>query len=230
MNKILIVEDDVKIQNIIAFNFERENFKVFTAGTGEEAIEILKEEEDISIVLMDVMMPEMNGFDCTREIRKFSDVPILMVTALEEEANKLEGFDCGVEDYITKPFSIRELIARVKVHLRRPTQSVSSNTSLKSIIKINDMNLNTETSKVQIGNKEKELTDIEYKLLMFFYNHPNVVFNRETLLCEVWGSPYVDARTVDVTIRRLREKIEKVDSDPQNIKTRRGKGYYLDLR
>lgn len=229
MNKILIVEDDTKIQNIIAFNFERENFQVFTADTGLEAIEILKEEEDISIVLMDVMMPGMNGFECTREIRKFSNVPILMVSALEDETNKLEGFECGVEDYITKPFSMRELIARVKVNLRRPIQS-SSTTAIKSVIKINDLKVNTETNKVLVYDKEKELTDIEYKLLMFFYNHPNIVYSRETLLREVWGTSYVDARTVDVTIRRLREKIEKVDSDPQNIKTRRGKGYYLDLR
>ena len=229
MNKILIVEDDTKIQNIIAFNFERENFQVFTADTGLEAIEILKEEEDISIVLMDVMLPGMNGLERTREIRKFSNVPILMVSALEDETNKLEGFECGVEDYITKPFSMRELIARVKVNLRRPIQS-SSTTAIKSVIKINDLKVNTETNKVLVYDKEKELTDIEYKLLMFFYNHPNIVYSRETLLREVWGTSYVDARTVDVTIRRLREKIEKVDSDPQNIKTRRGKGYYLDLR
>lgn len=171
----------------------------------------------------------MNGFECTREIRKFSNVPILMVSALEDETNKLEGFECGVEDYITKPFSMRELIARVKVNLRRPIQS-SSATAIKSVIKINDLKVNTETNKVLVYDKEKELTDIEYRLLMFFYNHPNIVYSRETLLREVWGTSYVDARTVDVTIRRLREKIEKVDSDPQNIKTRRGKGYYLDLR
>jgi two-component system response regulator VicR len=228
MNKILIVEDDIKIQDILAYNLEKESFKVFTADSGDEALEILHEEDDITLVLMDAMMPRMNGFDCTRVIRGFSNVPIIMLTALSDEDSVLQGFECGVDDYIRKPFSIREVVARVNANIRRPEMGLLK--SQKSVIQINDLVVNTATNKVNIGNKEKELTDIEYKLLMFFYNNPNVVFDRETLLKEVWGTSYADARTVDVNIRRLREKIEKVDSDPQNIRTRRGKGYYLDLK
>lgn len=232
MNKILIVEDDKNIQDILAFNLERNDYQVFTTESGAEAIEILKEEEDISLILMDVMLPKMNGFDCTVEIRKFTNIPIIMITALEDESNVLKGFECGVNDYVIKPFSIREVLARVKTQLRVMNEFSKNSKELKDnkFIKINNIELNTIKNSVVVNGKENELTNTEYNLLMFFYNHPNKVFERKQILEKVWGTTYGDLRTVDVTIRRLREKIEVVDSDPQNIKTRRGKGYYLELK
>ena len=232
MNKILIVEDDKNIQDILAFNLERNDYQVFTTESGAEAIEILKEEEDISLILMDVMLPKMNGFDCTVEIRKFTNIPIIMITALEDESNVLKGFECGVNDYVIKPFSIREVLARVKTQLRVMNEFSKNSKELKDnkFIKINNIELNTIKNSVVVNGKENELTNTEYNLLMFFYNHPNKVFERKQILEKVWGTTYGDLITVDVTIRRLREKIEVVDSDPQNIKTRRGKGYYLELK
>ena len=230
MNTILIVEDDVNIQNILAYNLERVDFKIFTASTGYEALEILQD-EDVSLVLMDVMMPEMNGYDCTRKIRDFSDVPIIMLTALEDETHILEGFDCGVNDYVTKPFSFPQLLARINAQLRRPSGVVGAkgSNSTDSLIKVNDIELNTSNYVVRVGDKKSELTAIEYKLFMFLYSNPNQVFDRDTLLKEVWGTSFADSRTVDVSVRRLREKVEVIDSEPKNIKTRRGKGYYLEV-
>lgn len=235
MYSVLIVEDDRNIQNILAYNLEKADFKVFTAETGSEALEILQEDGDeISLVLMDVMMPEMNGFDATREIRKFSEVPIIMLTALEDETNILEGFDCGVNDYVVKPFSFRQVLARINAQLRhnsveKPLATTPVNTDV-SLLKVNNIELNPVNYSVNVDGKKSTLTLIEYNLFMFFYNHPNKVFDRDTLLKEVWGTNYADSRTVDVNIRRLRNKIELVDSDPQNIKTLRGKGYYLEMR
>ena len=145
MNKILIVEDDKNIQDILAFNLERNDYQVFTTESGAEAIEILKEEEDISLVLMDVMLPKMNGFDCTVEIRKFTNIPIIMITALEDESNVLKGFECGVNDYVIKPFSIREVLARVKTQLRVMNEFSKNSKELKDnkFIKINNIELNT---------------------------------------------------------------------------------------
>ena len=230
MNKILIVEDDVNIQNILAYNLEKCDYKVFTASSGYEALEIIHEEGDISLVLMDVMMPQMNGFDCTLEIRKFSNIPILMLTALESESDILKGFDCGVDDYIVKPFSIRQVIARVNSHFRKKTDTLPVSNLKDSFITINDLTLNTLNNEVVIGSKKNILSDTEFNLLMFFYQNPNKVFDRETLMKEVWGTSYINARTVDISVHRLREKVELSDSDPQNIKTKRGKGYYLELR
>lgn len=233
MNTVLIVEDDRNIQNILAFNLEKSNFKVFTAESGVEALEILQEEDDISIVLMDVMMPEMDGFDCTRAIREFSDIPIIMLTALEDEASILHGFECGVDDYVTKPFSFRQLLARINAHMRRPHTSDTSSlkkTGKDSIIHINNIELNTSNYVVQIGDKHNTLTNIEYKLFMFLYENPNQAFDRDTLLKEVWGTSYTDCRTVDVNISRLRGKVELSETEPQNIRTKRGKGYYLEVR
>ncbi len=232
MNSVLIVEDDKNIQNILAFNLEHNDFKVFTAESGSEALSILEEEEDISIVLMDIMMPEMNGFECTRKIRSFSNVPIIMLTALEDEANILQGFDCGVDDYVVKPFSFRQVLARINAHIRRPytLDTLSKGKSaLNSVIHVNDIELNTNNYTVNVEGKRSTLTNMEYKLFMFLYEHPNEAFDRDTLLKEIWGTSYTDSRTVDVNIRRLRSKVELNDSEPKNIKTMRGKGYYLEV-
>lgn len=227
MNRILVVEDDRNIQDILAYNLEKSDYQVFTADTGAEALEIMQE-EDISLVLMDVMLPEMNGFDCTKAIREFSDVPIIMLTALEEESNKLQGFELGINDYVTKPFSIREVIARVQTQLRI-AQNMTTKKIFQNKIHINDIELNTVNNNVTIQGKTSELTNTEYNLLMFLYKNPNKVFERPQLLEKVWGTTYGDLRTVDVAVRRLREKIEIESSDPKNIKTKRGKGYYLNL-
>lgn len=225
MKKILIVEDDLNIQNILSFNLKREKYDVSICETGVEALKIVKDNPDLSLVLMDVMLPKMTGLECTKKIREFSNIPIVMLTALEGEENILKGFEVGVDDYVVKPFSIREVIARIKAHLKNSTENNSIET-----IKINNITLYPSTNVVKIGNKENELTDTELKLLMFFYKNPNKVWKREDLLKEVWGTEYFDMRTVDVSIRRLRTKIEIDDACPENLKTRRGVGYFLNMR
>lgn len=226
MKTIMIVEDDTNIQDIIAFNLEKEGYKVFTADNGEEALEIMGE-EDIDLILMDVMMPKMDGFECTTEIRKVSNVPIILLTALDTENDKLKGFDLEINDYIVKPFGIREVIARVKTQLRLVENNGSTQKD-KNIIKINNITLNTLTYQTVLDSgKTAYLTNTEYLLLMFLHNNPNKIYSREELLKEIWEKSIDDLRTVDVTIRRIREKIEDDPSNPTNIKTLRNRGYYL---
>lgn len=224
MKKILIVEDDINIQNILSFNLKREKYDVYTCETGIEALRMVEEISDLSLILMDVMLPKMTGFECTKKIREFSNIPVVMLTALEGEDNVLKGFEAGVDDYVIKPFSIKEVMARVKAHLKN-----SPDNNLE-VIKINDISIYPSTNIVKIGKKESELTDTELKLLMYFYNNPNKVISREEIAKEVWGTEYFELRSVDVSIRRLRTKIEVDDASPKNLKTRRGSGYFLNMQ
>lgn len=230
MKKILVVEDDVNIQDIVAFNLETAGYQVFTADNGVEAIEILKDEEDISLVIMDIMMPKMDGYECTEKIREFSDIPIILLTALESESDKLKGFELDINDYVVKPFSIKELVARVNNQLRLSEQKGNVNNKNKKILHINNIVFDLVEGTVKVGDRVEVLTNKEYSLLMFLYQNPNKIFNRDELLKAIWTKEIEDARAVDVAVKRIREKIEVDSSNPQNLKTRRGKGYYLNLK
>lgn len=222
--KILVVDDESAISDIIKFNFEKEGYLIDTADNGRAAIE-LAAENDYDLILLDIMMPKLNGFEALREIRKSSDVPVIMLTAREDEVDKVLGLELGADDYVVKPFSMRELLARVKAVLRRSDGQEKKEKDTK-ILKAMDLEINLEKYQVKRGEKNIELTLREFELLKFLASHPGIVFSREELLQEVWEYEYYgDIRTVDVTVRRLREKIEDENKDFKYIKTKRGVGY-----
>ncbi len=222
--KILVVDDESAISDIIKFNFEKEGYLIDTADNGKGAIE-LAAENDYDLILLDIMMPKLNGFEALREIRKSSDVPVIMLTAREDEVDKVLGLELGADDYVVKPFSMRELLARVKAVLRRFDAQEKKEKDTK-ILKAKDLEINLEKYQVKRGEKNIELTLREFELLKFLASHPGIVFSREELLQEVWEYEYYgDIRTVDVTVRRLREKIEDENKDFKYIKTKRGVGY-----
>ncbi|KXO16571.1 response regulator transcription factor [Peptoniphilus sp. GNH] len=226
MDKILVVDDEKAIADIIKFNLEKEGYEVYTCENGKEALNLLKK-TDINLVLLDVMMPVMDGFSCLRNIRVDSRVPVIMLTAKDEEFDRVLGLELGADDYVVKPFSMRELIARVKANLRRrdfEAKEVQEN----EVISFRDLEVDTNRYEVKKSGKIIDLTLREYELLIFFMKSPDQVFSREELLEKVWGYEYFgDIRTVDVTVRRLREKIEDKDKDFQYILTKRGVGYYF---
>lgn len=226
MDKILVVDDEKAIADIIKFNLEKEGYEVYTCENGKEALNLLKK-TDINLVLLDVMMPVMDGFSCLRNIRVDSRVPVIMLTAKDDEFDRVLGLELGADDYVVKPFSMRELIARVKANLRRrdfEAKEVQEN----EVISFRDLEVDTNRYEVKKSGKIIDLTLREYELLVFFMKSPDQVFSREELLEKVWGYEYFgDIRTVDVTVRRLREKIEDKDKDFQYILTKRGVGYYF---
>ncbi|GFN37156.1 response regulator YycF [Tepidimicrobium xylanilyticum] len=224
--KILLVEDEKAIAEIVKFNLEKEGFSVDLAFDGEEAIEkvhsLLPE-----LILLDIMLPKKDGFQVLKEIRKDYKIPILMLTAKEEEVDKVLGLELGADDYITKPFSMRELIARVKANLRRVEFS-NSNLNSDNVLEFGDLVIDLNKYEVRKRGQVVDLTHREFELLKFLASSTEQVFTREQLLEEVWGYEYYgDIRTVDVTIRRLREKIEDKDGDYKYIMTKRGVGYYF---
>lgn len=223
--KILIVEDEKPIADIISFNLKKEGYDVIIAYDGQEAInKTLNDNPDL--ILLDVMLPKKDGFQVLKEIRQKLQTPVLMVTAKEEEVDKVLGLELGADDYITKPFSMRELVARVKANLRRTELSSQSNNS--EIIDIGDLVIDASKYEVRRNDKVIDLTQREYELLKFLATRAEQVFTREQLLEEVWGYEYYgDIRTVDVTIRRLREKVEDSSGEYKYILTKRGVGYYF---
>lgn len=227
--KILIVDDEKPIVDILKFNLEKEGFSTAVAYDGEEAINLaLSIKPDL--ILLDLMLPKIDGFNVCRELRKNLVCPIIMLTAKEEVVDKIIGLELGADDYMTKPFSIREVIARVKANLRKHVlpETEESKKKLSGKIKIKDMVIDSEKYIAIIGPKKIDLTVKEFELLKMLSSEPDQVFTREQILKGVWGYDfYGDARTVDVTIRRLREKIEKNPADPQYIQTKRGMGYYI---
>lgn len=232
MKKILVVDDEKPISDIIKFNMTREGYDVVTAFNGREALSVF-EEEMPDIVILDLMLPEIDGLEVARNIRKTSNVPILMLSAKDSEFDKVIGLEIGADDYVTKPFSNRELQARVKALLRRSELS-ETQTELKPIetneLVIGDLVILPDAFVAKKHGKELELTHREFELLQHLANHLGQVMTREHLLETVWGYDYFgDVRTVDVTIRRLREKIEDVPSRPEYILTRRGVGYYIKV-
>ena len=228
--KVLIVEDEKNIVDILRFNLQRSGYDTIEAYDGEDGLnKALAENPDL--VLLDVMLPKMIGFDvCKTLCQQGSSVPVIILTAREEEADKVLGLEIGADDYITKPFSMRELIARVGANIRRTSMNAPAAGAAASAMPVaGDLSINTESHQVFRGTKAIELTAREYELLTFLASHPNRIYNRNELMEQVWNYIYVgdDARTVDVTIRRLREKIEADPSNPVYILTRRGVGYYF---
>lgn len=228
MNKtVLIVEDETSISDIIKFNLEHEGYHVDTAYDGESGLKKALN-PDICLVLLDIMLPKMNGWDVCKKVRAESDVPILMLTAREDEMDKVLGLELGADDYITKPFSMRELLARVKAHLRRNRTALPAD---NGILSVNGLTLDLDCMKVSRGEKAIDLSNREFMLLKFFVQSPEKVFSREELMENVWEYEGFlgDLRAVDVTVRRLREKIEPDPSNPTYIQTRRGAGYFFSL-
>ena len=224
---VLIVEDEKSIVDILRFNLEKDDYAVETAYDGEAGLR-LAVEKNPDLVLLDLMLPKMNGFDVCRRLReKGSNVPIIILTAREEEGDKVQGLELGADDYITKPFSMRELMARVKANIRRTAMGQPAAGAAMSAG--GGLTINTESYQVSKNNRPIDLTQREYELLTFLASHPGKVYSRTDLMEQVWNYGYVgdDVRTVDVTGRRLREKIEDDPASPALILTRRGVGYYF---
>lgn len=223
--KILIVEDEKPIADIIKFNLEKEGYSVEVAHDGEQALHKVAQMIP-DIILLDVMIPKIDGFQVCRKVRENFFMPILMITAKEEEVDKVLGLEMGADDYITKPFGMRELLARVKANLRRTNTLLQPKS--QSLIKNGQLYIDLNKYEVKKDDEVIELTSREFELMKFLAIQMEQVFSREQLLKEVWGYEYYgDVRTVDVTVRRLREKIEDDASYPKYILTKRGVGYYF---
>ena len=224
MPRILVVDDEKTIVKGIKFNLEKEGYEVLVAYDGEEALQVFNEESP-DLIVLDLMLPKMDGFDVCRNIRKTSDVPIVMLTARGEDIDKILGLELGADDYVTKPFNPRELAARVKAIIRR-SQAPAGDSGNLQVIRLQDLQIDLFQHKVRVRDKEVDLTSKEFALLSLMASHPGRVFSREKLLEHVWGYDYYgDARTVDVHVRHLREKIEPEPSTPQLILTVWGAGY-----
>ncbi len=226
MSKILVVDDERAIVDILAFNLEKEGFEVVTAANGEEGIEKYRKELP-DLILMDIMMPKIDGLTACKSIREESNVPIIMLTARAEEVDKVLGLEFGADDYVTKPFGVRELVARVKSNIRR-TVLDQAPVNNGQVMNFGSMVINADRYEVKKNDVTLELTVREYELLKFLAKQKEQIFTREQLLEKVWGYEYYgDVRTVDVTVRRLREKVEDNPAKPSFILTKRGVGYYF---
>ena len=247
---ILIVDDEKPIVDILIYNLEKEGYRTIEANDGEKAIEMAFEQNP-DLILLDIMLPKVDGLTVCKRIRNSLNIPIIMISAKDEEIDKILGLELGADDYITKPFSVRELVARVKANLRKAEinkekvitsnnyqnniQSTNpNNDSAKNqdkVISIGELFINLDKFEVRVRNKPIELTLREFEVLRYLANQPGQVVTREDLLEKVWGYEYYgDIRTVDVTIRRIREKIEQDTSSPKLLITKRGVGYYLSSK
>lgn len=223
--RVLVVDDEKLIVKGIRFSLEQEGMKVDCAYDGEEALKLAKE-NIYDILLLDVMLPKYDGFEVCRQIREYSDVPIIMLTAKGDDMDKILGLDYGADDYITKPFNILEVKARIKAIMRRTSGKREKEEAVK-VIESGDLKLDGESRRLFILGKEINLTAKEFDLLELLVMNPGKVYSRENLLNIVWGYEYPgDVRTVDVHVRRLREKIEKNPSEPKYVHTKWGVGYY----
>lgn len=240
---ILVVDDEKAIINLLRINLEKEGYNVIEATDGLEAIDVADSKKP-DLILLDVMIPRLDGLSVCKRIKNMMNVPILMVSAKDEELDKIVGLELGADDYITKPFSIRELLARVKANLRKADMSLNSESPKQSqdnvqeertneikrtnTIKVGVLTLDLDRFEVMVNNKVVDLTIREFEVLKFLAKEPGQVVTRESLLEKVWGYEYYgDIRTVDVTVRRIREKIEKDTSNPKILITKRGVGYYI---
>ena len=222
--KILVVDDEKLLVKGMKFNLENEGYEVECAYDGAAAVELARNGQ-FDLIILDVMMPEVDGLEACMRIREFSNVPIIMLTAKSEDADKLMGFECGADDYLTKPFNILELKARVRALLRRAA-GVQRNRG--AILTAGDLSLNTEERVAIRDGQTVELTAKEYDLIELLMRNPRRVYSQENLMNVVWGYSYAgDYRTVDVHIRRLREKLEKNPAEPDHIMTKWGVGYYF---
>lgn len=224
--KILVVDDEKPIVDILKYNLSKDGYNVLVAYDGDEAINIgLKENPDL--ILLDIMLPKQDGFSVCKKLREKITSPIIMLTARGEEVDKVLGLELGADDYITKPFSMRELMARVKANLRRVILSGSEDDN-DDVVRLGDLELDLKSYVVRKKGEPLELTFREYELIKYLGTQAGQVFTREKLLEEVWGYEYYgDIRTVDVTVRRLREKVEDDAANPTYIITKRGVGYYF---
>ena len=228
-SRILVVDDEKNIVDIIKYNLKKEGYEVMTAGDGEKALR-LNEEFKPDIILLDIMMPKLDGYAVCRKIREKYDTPIIMLTARAEEVDKVLGLELGADDYVTKPFGTRELMARVKANLRRRniSEEASYESTDKDVLSFGKLTIDLKRFEVKKDGSILDLTLREFELLKFLASQKTQVFSRETLLEKVWGYEYFgDVRTVDVTVRRLREKLEDDPSKPAYILTKRGVGYYF---
>ncbi len=224
---ILVIEDEAPIVEILKFNLTKSGYRVLAAYDGEEGYRLaLSEKPDL--ILLDVMLPKMDGFEVCKKVREKQSTPIIMLTARDEEVDKVLGLELGADDYCTKPFSVRELMARVKANIRR-TSSDAPSTDSGELITFQNLTINPSRYEVLKEDRVIDLTLREFELLKFLAIQPGQIFTRETLLEKVWGYEYFgDVRTVDVTVRRLREKVEDNPASPNFIMTKRGVGYYFN--
>lgn len=229
---VLIVDDEKPIVDILEYNLKKEGYNTLIANDGVEAVNIALEQRP-NIILLDIMLPKMDGLTVCKKVRTALNIPIIMLTAKEEEIDKILGLELGADDYVTKPFSVRELIARIKANLRKYelSQGISGESEIKDDnrkITIGDLQLDLDKFEVKVRGKKVDLTVREFEVLRYLANQPGQVVSRELLLEKVWGYEYFgDIRTVDVTVRRIREKIEDDTTDPQILVTKRGIGYYI---
>jgi phosphate regulon transcriptional regulator PhoB len=227
IKKILIVDDEPDIVQLISYNLKKEGFHISTALDGEEALTKVREGH-LDLIILDLMLPGIHGMELCRILRnnpKTAHVPIIMLTARGEESDKIRGLETGADDYMTKPFSPKELLARVKAILRRSKERQTEDKT----IRIGDLTIDTETFSVSKGGAPLNLSATEFRLLLYLVQQPGRVFSRDQLLDAVWKEEtFVESRTVDVHIRRLRTQIEDDPSNPRYLKTRRGIGYYVE--
>lgn len=227
--KVLVVDDEKMIVKGLRFSLEQDGMEVDCAYDGEEALTAIKQ-NTYDVVLLDVMLPKLSGFDVCQQVREFSDVPIIMLTAKGEDMDKILGLEYGADDYITKPFNILEVKARIKAIMRRSSKREAKEQENSSVRVFGNMKVDIDSRRVFIDEKEVNLTVKEFDLLELLMNNPNKVYSREKLLNDVWGYEYLgDVRTVDVHVRRLREKVEKTPSEPKFIHTKWGVGYYFQV-
>lgn len=236
---ILIVDDEKTIVDMLVYNLQKEGYNTLEAGDGEEGVRIALENKP-NLVLLDIMLPKMDGLAVCKRIRQTLNIPILMISAKDEEIDKILGLELGADDYITKPFSVRELMARVKANLRKAeitakameNEANNKNSEANSnVLTVGDLSLDLSKFEVKVRGEVIDLTLREFEVIKYLANQPGQVVTRETLLEKVWGYEYYgDIRTVDVTVRRIREKIEKDTSNPKILITKRGVGYYIASR
>lgn len=225
-NRVLVVDDEKLIVKGIRFSLEQDGMEVTCAYDGEEALTFAREQQ-FDIILLDIMLPKLSGFEVCQQIREFSNVPIIMLTAKGDDMDKILGLEYGADDYITKPFNILEAKARIKAIIRR-TAKQEKKADTAGRIQAGDMTIERDNRRVYIEGREINLTAKEFDVLELLATHPNQVYSREKLLTMVWGADYPgDARTVDVHIRRLREKVETNSSEPKYVHTKWGVGYYF---
>lgn len=226
--KVLIVDDEKAIVDILRYNLQKNEFDTIEAYDGTEGLRLARE-QDPDIILLDIMLPYMDGFEVCKALRdEGNNVPIIMLTAREDETDKVFGLEIGADDYITKPFSIRELMARVRANIRRVSVPAPAEEKPESVIWVKDLTIDTDRHSVFRDGKEIELTEREYNIIHLMASEPGKVFTREELMRQVWQYDYLgDLRTVDVAMRRFREKLEKNPAEPEYIITRRGAGYYF---
>lgn len=226
--KILIVDDEHAIVDILKYNLEKNEFQTICAYDGNEGLK-LAHESDPDLILLDVMLPGMDGFEVCKTLRSEGNpVPIIMITAREEETDKVFGLEIGADDYITKPFSMREVVARVRTNMRRAATHTPAPEENGNVLRLRELSVDIDRHAVYKSGRELELTQREYELVTFFIQNPGKVISRQELMTKVWQYDYFgDLRTVDVAVRRLREKLENNPAEPEYIMTKRGVGYFF---